>query len=29
MIQLPKPEKTHEALEIIKNGLANNASNKQ
>jgi hypothetical protein len=24
MIQLPKPEKTHEALEIIKNGLENN-----
>ena len=23
MIQLPKPEKTHEALEIIKNGLEN------
>ena len=23
MIQLPKPEKTHEALEIIKNGLKN------
>ena len=23
MIQLPKPEKTYEALEIIKNGLAN------
>ena len=28
MIQLPKPEKTHEALEIIKNGLANKPSNK-
>jgi hypothetical protein len=26
MIQLPKPEKTHEALEIIKNGLENNHS---
>ena len=26
MIQLPKPEKTHEALEIIKNGLDNNHS---
>ena len=26
MIQLPKPEKTYEALEIIKNGLANNHS---
>jgi len=26
MIQLPKPEKTHEALEIIKNGLNNNHS---
>jgi hypothetical protein len=26
MIQLPKPEKTHEALEIIKNGLENNPS---
>ena len=24
MIQLPKPEKTHQALEIIKNGLENN-----
>ena len=24
MIQLPKPEKTHVALEIIKNGLENN-----
>jgi hypothetical protein len=24
MIQLPKPEKTHEALEIIKNGLQKN-----
>ena len=28
MIQLPKPEKTHEALEIIKTGLANKPSNK-
>ena len=28
MIQLPKPEKTYEALEIIKNGLANKPSNK-
>ena len=28
MIQLPKPEKTYEALEIIKNGLKNNHSNK-
>ena len=28
MIQLPKPEKTNEALEIIKNGLTNNASKK-
>ncbi|MBT4176223.1 MAG: hypothetical protein HOM82_02350 [Thaumarchaeota archaeon] len=28
MIQLPKPEKTHEALEIIKTGLANKLSNK-
>ena len=28
MIQLPKPEKTHEALEIIKNGLGNNHLNK-
>ena len=27
MIQLPKPEKTYEALEIIKNGLANDHSN--
>ena len=26
MIQLPKPEKTHEALVIIKNGLENNTS---
>ena len=26
MIQLPKPEKTREALEIIKNGLANDHS---
>ena len=26
MIQLPKPEKTYEALEIIKNGLANDQS---
>ena len=26
MIQLPKPEKTYEALEIIKNGLENNHS---
>ena len=26
MIQLPKPEKTYEALDIIKNGLANNHS---
>ena len=26
MIQLPKPEKTHEALIIIKNGLENNHS---
>ena len=26
MIQLPKPEKTHEALIIIKNGLENNPS---
>ena len=26
MIQLPKPEKTYEALEIIKNGLANDHS---
>ena len=26
MIQLPKPEKTREALEIIKNGLGNNHS---
>ena len=26
MIQLPKPEKTYEALEIIKNGLANDDS---
>ena len=26
MIQLPKPERTHEALEIIKNGLGNNHS---
>jgi len=26
MIQLPKPEKTHEALNIIKNGLANDHS---
>ncbi|MDA0756156.1 MAG: hypothetical protein O3C04_03625 [Crenarchaeota archaeon] len=28
MIQLPKPEKTHEALEIIKNGLGNIPSKK-
>ena len=28
MIQLPKPEKTREALEIIKTGLANKPSNK-
>ena len=28
MIQLPKPEKTREALEIIKTGLANKLSNK-
>ncbi len=28
MIQLPKPEKTNEALEIIKNGLANTPSKK-
>jgi hypothetical protein len=28
MIQLPKPEKTREALEIIKNGLVNKPSNK-
>ena len=28
MIQLPKPEKTHEALEIIKNGLENIPSKK-
>ena len=27
MIQLPKPEKTNEALEIIKNGLENTPSN--
>jgi hypothetical protein len=26
MIQLPKPEKTYEALEIIRNGLKNNHS---
>ena len=26
MIQIPKPEKTYEALEIIKNGLANDHS---
>ena len=26
MIQLPKPEKTYEALELIKNGLANDHS---
>ena len=26
MIQLPKPEKTYEALEIIKTGLANDHS---
>jgi len=26
MIQLPKPEKTNEALEIIKNGLENTSS---
>ena len=26
LIQLPKPEKTYEALEIIKNGLANDHS---
>ena len=26
MIQLPKPEKTYEALEIIKNGLSNDHS---
>jgi hypothetical protein len=26
MIQLPKPERTYEALEIIKNGLGNNHS---
>ena len=29
MIQLPKPEKTNEALEIIKNGLVNTSSKKQ
>ena len=29
MIQLPKPEKTYEALEIIKNGLANVHSKSQ
>ncbi len=29
MIQLPKPEKTYEALEIIKNGLANDHSKSQ
>ena len=29
MIQLPKPEKTYEALEIIKNGLANDHSTSQ
>ena len=28
MIQLPKPEKTNEALEIIKNGLVNTPSKK-
>ena len=28
MIQLPKPEKTNEALEIIKNGLTNTPSKK-
>ena len=28
MIQLPKPEKTNEALEIIKNGLSNTSSKK-
>jgi len=28
MIQLPKPEKTNEALEIIKNGLANTPTKK-
>ena len=28
MIQLPKPERTHEALEIIKNGLGKSTSNK-
>ena len=28
MIQLPKPEKTYEALEIIKNGLTNTPSKK-
>ena len=28
MIQLPKPEKTNEALEIIKNGLENTPSKK-
>ena len=28
MIQLPKPEKTNEALEIIKNGLSNTPSKK-
>ena len=28
MIQLPKPDKTNEALEIIKNGLANTPSKK-
>ena len=29
MIQLPKPEKTYEALEIIKNGLGNDHSKSQ
>ena len=29
MIQLPKPEKTYEALEIIKSGLANDHSKSQ
>ena len=29
MIQLPKPEKTYEALEIIKNGLTNDHSKSQ
>ena len=28
MIQLPKPERTHEALEIIKNGLGKSTGNK-